>query len=656
MITLSESHRQFDSHVRIEKALNTVLTTTDTILKSANTVLPTNNTILTTTNTILTTTNTILTTTDTALTTTQTLLTVAETGALLPYFGDDDECSLLYLEETLKDLKPVSSARWSSRASPDGCLKDTREDVLGTMFSWLAEPSPSSSSMAIFWLAGLAGTGKSAIIKTFCQRISNYENFLLASFFASRNSAERRDPYRIVHTFAHQLAISSDRIRPHVLSALRAPQDVTQEPMHEQIKQLLAKPIEKAQIQGRTLVFVIDALDECQKSACGVEGGPLIELLAQILQHQPVKLLVTSRQEDSIAIMFRSLSHVPLRLHEIASAIVEVDVRRIFDAGFADIRQRRARDIGTDLWSSKSQLNTLVHRSGPFLIYAATVLKFLDSPRFSPRGRLLQILEHGCEIATNTSSPYSKIDALYEDVLKSATEEAPDCTSAELYGRVAKLIRTIVLLEEPVSVLALAHLMGVLHFENIQQIDNDVRALGSVILISHTSESERFSEIVSTFHPSFRDFLVSPQRCTNQHFLVTPTEHQHELLCRCLQLLNKHLRHDICNIRSPCLANAEIPNLAGLLARSVPEDVRYACRFWQVHLIASGHLTESVSVALHELCTDHLLHWLEVLSLLGELSFAYNFLPRCIMWYRVSNSPARQLNQSCLMMCADRVI
>jgi hypothetical protein len=82
MTTLSRSHRQFDSHVRIEKALNAVLTTTDTILTSANTVLPT-------THAILTSTNTILTTNHSALTATQTLLTVAETGALSSYFGDD---------------------------------------------------------------------------------------------------------------------------------------------------------------------------------------------------------------------------------------------------------------------------------------------------------------------------------------------------------------------------------------------------------------------------------------------------------------------------------------------------------------------------------------------------------------------------------------
>jgi hypothetical protein len=509
------------------------------------------------------------------------------------------------------------------------------------MLSWLAEPSSSSSPMSIFWLAGLAGTGKSTIIKTFCQRVSNDNDFLLASFFASRNSAERRDPYRILHTFAHQLALTSEHIRPHVLSAMRAPQDIMQELMLEQIKQLLAGPIEKAQLHGRTIVFAIDALDECQKSADGVEGGPLIELLAQALQHQPVKLLVTSRQEDSIANMFHSLSHVPLRLHEIASAVVEADIRRIFNVGFTEIRRKRARDLGKDLWPTQSQLDTLVHLTGPIFIYAATVLKFIDGPRSLPKRRLNQILERGSAISTDNSTPFLKIDALYSDVLRSATEEVPGYADTELCRRVGNLLRTVVLLEEPVSIRALAHLMGIVEFDDILQMDNDVRSLGSVLLISDDSASdlERFSETVSTFHPSFRDFLGDPRRCSDEDFLVRPAEHQCELVLRCLQLLNQHLQQDMCGIRSPGLANVGIQDLRERLVVSVPEAVRYACRFWQVHLVAGGALAESVSAALFKLCTNHLLHWLELLSLLGELSSAGKCIPRSIAWWQVSISP-----------------
>jgi hypothetical protein len=71
MTTLSRDYHQFQSQVRIEKALNTVRTTT--------------NTNLATSNVIQTTTNAILTTTQTALTATNTILAAAETGASRPY-------------------------------------------------------------------------------------------------------------------------------------------------------------------------------------------------------------------------------------------------------------------------------------------------------------------------------------------------------------------------------------------------------------------------------------------------------------------------------------------------------------------------------------------------------------------------------------------
>jgi hypothetical protein len=536
-------------------------------------------------------------------------------------------------QEKLKTLKPVFAARFSSLESPDGCLKDTREDVLDTMLSWAAEPSHSSSSMSVFWLAGLAGTGKSTIMKTLCQRIDNDDHCLLASFFASRNSAERRDPYAILHTFAYELATTSELICPHVLSSLRAAQDIMQERMHEQVDQLLESPIHKSQPLGRTIVFVIDALDECHKSA-GVEGGPLIEFLAQSLQHLPVKLIVASRQEDTLTNMFRSLGPVSLRLHEIGLATVEADVRRVFDEGFADIRRKRALSLETGQWPSQSQLDQLVHLTGPFFIYAATVLKFVGAPRFSPEQQLGQVLERGSAISPDSSQPFLQIDKLYLNVLQSATADDESGPSRALCRRVGNLLRTVVLLEKPVSIRTLAHLMGV--SSNVQEVDNDVRALASVLLISPTSGSEKFSETVSTFHPSFRDFLVDPQRCSDAHFLVEPAAHHQVLLCQCLQVMNKNLRYDICGIRKLGLANNDIHDLLERLASSVSEPLQYACQFWPVHIVASSPLAESVSAALFEFCIKHLFHWLEVLSLCEGLSSAAKHLLQTTVWFQVS--------------------
>jgi hypothetical protein len=546
-------------------------------------------------------------------------------------------------KEKLRELKPVFSARYDSRESPDGCLKETREDVLHAMHSWLASPSSRSSSLPIFWLTGLAGTGKSTIIKTFCERIRSNDGYLLASFFASRKSAERRDPYAILRTFAYDLAITNHRIRSHVLSALRSPQDITQQRMCVLVDHLLAGPIKNAQLHGQTIVLAIDALDECQK-IMGVEGGRLIELLAQALQHLPVKLLVTGRQEEGLVELFRSISHVPLRLHEIGSGIIEADMRRILDAGFAEIRRERAGELGTDQWPTQSNLDKLVHLTGPFVIYAATVFKVVGDGRFSCQTRLDQVLACGSAISPDKSPLFSQIDALYMEILKSATEDAtgPSRANTELSQRVSNLLRTVVLLEEPVSVQALADLMSVP--TDIQLVDKDVRALASVLLISRDSGSGTFPETVSTFHPSFRDFLVDPQRCYEKRFLVDPVEHQHKLLDRCLQVLNKNLRYDICRVQNPGLANMEITDLRARLAEFVPEAVLYVCQFCPVHLVAEGSLAESVFVALLEFCTNHLFHWLEVLSLFGELSSAGKHLPGIIAWCQVRAHFACRLN------------
>ena len=46
-----------------------------------------------------------------------------------------------------------------------GCLKGTRKEVLWEIERWLAE----EKNQRVFWLNGLAGTGKSTIAKTFAE-------------------------------------------------------------------------------------------------------------------------------------------------------------------------------------------------------------------------------------------------------------------------------------------------------------------------------------------------------------------------------------------------------------------------------------------------------------------------------------------------------
>jgi Cdc6-like AAA superfamily ATPase len=88
--------------------------------------------------------------------------------------------------------------------------------MLDTMFKWIDSLAPGP---LIFWLAGLAGTGKTTIAATVCEKLDArvpQESIspghphpavakLGADFFMSRHSALRRNPHSIVCTIAYHI-------------------------------------------------------------------------------------------------------------------------------------------------------------------------------------------------------------------------------------------------------------------------------------------------------------------------------------------------------------------------------------------------------------------------------------------------------------------
>ena len=82
-----------------------------------------------------------------------------------------------------------------------GCLEGTRKDVLGDIKYWLT----SEHGQRVFWLNGLAGTGKSTIAQTFVDT-TFADGKLGASFFCSRDFEDRSNLQRIFPTLAFQLA------------------------------------------------------------------------------------------------------------------------------------------------------------------------------------------------------------------------------------------------------------------------------------------------------------------------------------------------------------------------------------------------------------------------------------------------------------------
>ena len=104
-----------------------------------------------------------------------------------------------------------------------GCLRGTRKDVLREIERWLT----GEQEQHVFWLNGLAGTGKSTIAQTVAEEA--FANGKLgASFFCSRDFTERSNLQAIFPTLAFQLAYQYPRFRKELLQVLKMHSDVGQ--------------------------------------------------------------------------------------------------------------------------------------------------------------------------------------------------------------------------------------------------------------------------------------------------------------------------------------------------------------------------------------------------------------------------------------------
>jgi hypothetical protein len=93
---------------------------------------------------------------------------------------------------------------------------------------------------------------------------------------------------------------------------------------------------------------------------------------------------------------------------------------------------------------------------------------------------------------------------------------------------------------------------------------------------------------------------------------VVPTVEHGLIALRCLQIMNKNLHYDICNIQDITIANKDVRDLNMMLRENVSDALRYAACFWCNHLAASGAPGMLLMNALVEFCQKHLFHWVEV--------------------------------------------
>jgi hypothetical protein len=229
---------------------------------------------------------------------------------------------------------------------------------------------------------------------------------------------------------------------------------------------------------------------------------------------------------------------------------------------------------------------------------------------------------------------YKPVDDLYLNIMGMAARRTRGSLEADplLCARLRMLTGAVVLLQNPLSIPALAQLIGIREVE----VTQDVHALSAVILVGPDTD-DTGAHLVRIFHPSFRDFLL--ERCADSPFSVDATQQHHALSISCLELLNRSLQYDICHIQDPTIPHSQVtsPTLPIRLQKHVSEAVRYACQFWIRHIALSGSPDANLLFALQTFVSLHIFHWIEVLSLTAKLFYAIRYLSDTVAWSKVSH-------------------
>jgi hypothetical protein len=489
---------------------------------------------------------------------------------------------------------------------------------------WANDGAPELTTL---WLNGMAGAGKSAIANTFATNVEE-EGIPGASFFVDRQLSDRRDPHRIVQSLAYQLA-EQNPSRLHALWALLCARpdilDVKDEAcLRKQIRALIKTPLD-VDCSG-TLMIVIDGLNECTPS----DGARLLSTLVNCLKCFPIRLFVSSRRERDIMESFDSITPTEIRLQDQPVEEVRQDVQFYWENGLDTLcRKRRLPN-----WRSTVDVKLLVDLTGYLFIYATTILKIIQNTRGNPITKLEELLKISSSSAIAFIGPHkrSPLEHLYTHILTEAIQDDDGDLSADYALQLRDILEVVIFAQEPITATALAELLDMDHTE----IEGCLSTLISVLVVPDGTDALGY---IRPFHQSFPDFVIEQGKHVHICLTMDPKVANAHVTNRCLHILLKELRFDICNIRDLSLFNDEVPGIVALISKHISVALRYACRYWVVHWLA--HLRaagpqSSIPTGFEELCNKHLLHWIEVLSLTGAFNAVRGVMPKLLAAVRVS--------------------
>ncbi|KAJ5708637.1 hypothetical protein N7488_008438 [Penicillium malachiteum] len=268
----------------------------------------------------------------------------------------------------------------------------------------------------------------------------------------------------------------------------------------------------------------------------------------------------------------------------------------------------------TSNWPGKTELEKLTVASLPLFISAATICRFVSDWHLSSLRELLQkALETTRDVHT------SRLSGFYSLVLEQQTIGRSESERSDIIESFCLVVGSIITLANPLSKRALAKLLGV----NVGAVVARLNVLQSVLDVP-----EDLDIPVRLLHLSFRDFLVPERR----GFWVNEELTHKKLAKGCLRIMIQGLEENICHLPFPGTSRLELNERS--VKHYIPPELEYACLYCVYHQTSVKHAPDDYQ-QVDDLLKPHLLHCLEVMSLIGRSEDILNRLEDLASWLEV---------------------
>jgi WD40 repeat protein len=455
----------------------------------------------------------------------------------------------------------------------NSCLPGTRVKILGSIRQW----ANTAYITQVLWLTDVAGSGKSTIAKHLSEEWRR-EGRLGGCFFFDQNREDTSSTQKFCETIAYQMT-SHSHLRSAVLSGikeLRLPSQSS--PFQDKLRKMIIEPL-----KAEHLIFVIDALDECDKYE---RGSMLRKLLSNLYPAYRIKVLITSRPEPDLVQLLNSYRSNTDNLHDFDPQSNQTDISRFVE--------HKMRILVQSSMITHSNATMLAQRVNCRFILASTACKAIQEWIDPPA--MLDIL------LDSESNPLSSIDSLYEMVLRKASELPQIQGNMPSLGKenIVKVLKAILGAITPIDIDTIDSILGIRTTRLV------VESLSSVLRVTADG-------LVHILHPTFREFLEDKD--VSGFFHVEVSDAHRVMAIGCLAVMKAKLEFNICRFVSSFYFNKSIHNLKD----RIPKELRYACVHVLGHIISSANdtLDQGVNLALGEFVNDvSPLYWMEVMSAL----------------------------------------